>query len=184
VTPLPHDGQTQQYHVLETRHNGYFFRSRLEARWAVFLDTLDIKYLYEPQGFKLHSGCYLPDFFLPQISMWAEVKPMRFTAVEKDKCKDLVDATGHPCLMLPGPPDFCTYRALHSLRAEEGNALGDARWECDYLLDVDYHGRKHYNAGRLFSCGVNEFYLEMAFSREYAAAVRAARCERFTGDAA
>jgi hypothetical protein len=32
---------------IETRYNGYRFRSRLEARWAVFFDTLGIEYQYE-----------------------------------------------------------------------------------------------------------------------------------------
>lgn len=48
---------------IETVYNGYRFRSRLEARWAVFFDSLHVKYEYEPQGFLLPSGRrYLPDF--------------------------------------------------------------------------------------------------------------------------
>lgn len=48
---------------IETYYNGYRFRSRLEARWAVFFDTLGVEYEYEPEGFMLPSGkCYLPDF--------------------------------------------------------------------------------------------------------------------------
>ena len=48
---------------IETCYNGYRFRSRLEARWAVFFDTLGIEYEYEPQGYCLPSGKpYLPDF--------------------------------------------------------------------------------------------------------------------------
>lgn len=49
--------------AIETVYNGYRFRSRLEARWAVFFDTLGIKYEYEPEGFVLDNGMkYLPDF--------------------------------------------------------------------------------------------------------------------------
>lgn len=48
---------------IETLYHGYRFRSRLEARWAVFLDSLGVKYEYEPEGFKLPDGSmYLPDF--------------------------------------------------------------------------------------------------------------------------
>lgn len=48
---------------IQTEYNGYRFRSRLEARWAVFLDALNVKYDYEPQGFRLANGqSYLPDF--------------------------------------------------------------------------------------------------------------------------
>ena len=49
--------------AVETVYNGYRFRSRLEARWAVFFDYLGVEYEYEPEGFKLPSGkTYLPDF--------------------------------------------------------------------------------------------------------------------------
>ena len=38
----------------ETKYKGYWFRSRLEARWAIFFDTLGLKWLYEPERFYLH----------------------------------------------------------------------------------------------------------------------------------
>ena len=41
---------------IETIYNGYRFRSRLEARWAVFFDACRIKYQYEPEGFELDDG--------------------------------------------------------------------------------------------------------------------------------
>jgi hypothetical protein len=48
---------------IETIYNGYRFRSRLEARWAVFFDALGVEYEYEPEGFELpNGGRYLPDF--------------------------------------------------------------------------------------------------------------------------
>lgn len=33
--------------ALETKYNGRLFRSRLEARWAVFFGALGIPYVYE-----------------------------------------------------------------------------------------------------------------------------------------
>jgi hypothetical protein len=70
------DGMTQTIKAIETRYNGYRFRSRLEARWAVFFDALGVKYEYEPEGFKLPNGIqYLPDFWLPQSRSWVEIKP-------------------------------------------------------------------------------------------------------------
>lgn len=48
---------------IETFYNGFRFRSRLEARWAVFFDALGVRYEYEPEGFELPNGkYYLPDF--------------------------------------------------------------------------------------------------------------------------
>lgn len=60
---------------IETPYKGYRFRSRLEARWAVFFDALNIKWEYEKEGFDLGDGdYYLPDFWLPELSLWYEVK--------------------------------------------------------------------------------------------------------------
>lgn len=61
--------------AIETEYAGHRFRSRLEARWAVFFDKLGVKWLYEPQGYELGNGQrYLPDFWLPDLGVWAEVK--------------------------------------------------------------------------------------------------------------
>ena len=63
---------------IETIYNGYRFRSRLEARWAVFFDAAGIEYEYEPEGFDLGNGVYyLPDFYLPEFNLWVEVKRNR-----------------------------------------------------------------------------------------------------------
>lgn len=49
--------------AIETRYKGYRFRSRLEARWAVFFDAMGWQWEYEPEGFELKNGeWYLPDF--------------------------------------------------------------------------------------------------------------------------
>jgi hypothetical protein len=61
---------------IETVYKGYRFRSRLEARWAVFFDECKIKYEYEPEGFETEDGDkYLPDFYLPYFDLYVEVKP-------------------------------------------------------------------------------------------------------------
>lgn len=60
---------------IQTRYKGYNFRSRLEARYAVFFDALDIDWEYESEGYDLGElGWYLPDFYLPQVSRFVEVK--------------------------------------------------------------------------------------------------------------
>ena len=60
---------------IETIYRGYRFRSRLEARWAVFFDAMGIRYEYEPEGFYMSSGeQYLPDFYLPDFNYFAEIK--------------------------------------------------------------------------------------------------------------
>ena len=70
--------------AIETVYGGYRFRSRLEAKWAVFFDACGASWEYEPEGFDLDNGlCYLPDFLLhdigvrgndKRIDLWVEVK--------------------------------------------------------------------------------------------------------------
>lgn len=77
---------------IETVYNGYRFRSRLEARWAVFFDAAGIEYEYEPEGFHTKSGInYLPDFYLPEDEFYVEVKPNR-PGADKE-IKDAIMAT-------------------------------------------------------------------------------------------
>src|SRR5208337_4515077 len=91
---------------IETAYRGYRFRSRLEARWAVYFDTIGIAWQYELEGFVLSGSIfYLPDFWLPQVHMWAEVKPVSLESEEWGKCQLLANESCFPVLMLIGTPD-------------------------------------------------------------------------------
>ena len=77
--------------AIETRYKGHRFRSRLEARWAVALDHMGIKWQYEPEGYNLgDSGCYLPDFLLPELNTYLEIKPGPPSEDEKKKLNALL----------------------------------------------------------------------------------------------
>lgn len=77
----------QSITAIETEYRGYRFRSRLEARWAVFFDALGLQWEYEPEGFNLPNGTrYLPDFRVtsPQGQVtWYEIKPRNSKSVSK-----------------------------------------------------------------------------------------------------
>ena len=67
--------------AIQTKYKGYLFRSRLEARWAVFFDCCGVEYEYEPEGYDLGNGLmYLPDFLLHGVDgrdggdLYVEVK--------------------------------------------------------------------------------------------------------------
>lgn len=80
------------------------FRSRLEARWAVFYDAIDIPWDYEPEGFELPSGkCYLPDFWLPQQNVWMEIKPCRPSDEDLDKIREFSETVGRIILCIGQP---------------------------------------------------------------------------------
>jgi len=60
---------------IETVYDGHRFRSRLEARWAVFFKHAGIEYEYEPQGYDMGIEKYLPDFYVSQWKTYLEIKP-------------------------------------------------------------------------------------------------------------
>ena len=84
--------------AIETEYRGYRFRSRLEARWAVFFDACRVQWEYEPEGYDLENGIYyLPDFLLHGVvgkaagDLFVEVKGV-MTAPDADKINAFVHA--------------------------------------------------------------------------------------------
>lgn len=95
--------------AIETVYKGYRFRSRLEARWAVFFDALGVKWEYEPEGFEIEDGArYLPDFRLATNHgpRWVEIKGTWPTDVELGKLCALHESKSDVSfgLMLVGAP--------------------------------------------------------------------------------
>lgn len=138
--------------AIPTRYNNLLFRSRLEARWAMVLDGLKIMYTYEHEGYDLpRIGYYLPDFWMPQVKMFAEVKPAEadhIAAVKPDvldKMIGLAQLTGRSVLYFDGTPRDVNYWAVESHPPDE-KTWG---W-CDYVLtDPNSY---HTTEGRFYGC--------------------------------
>lgn len=76
----------EEIKAIETHYNGYRFRSRLEARYAVLFDNLSIEYEYELEGYDLgEAGYYLPDFWLPKENTFFEVKGIEPNIIDRKK---------------------------------------------------------------------------------------------------
>lgn len=98
--------------AIETKYKGYRFRSRLEARWAVYLDAIGWQWNYEPEGFDLDGIPYLPDFLIEGCNegfdnhiCWLEIKPKKLNELEITKAKLLVAHTKIPVAFGIGLPD-------------------------------------------------------------------------------
>lgn len=92
--------------AIETSYKGYKFRSRLEARWAVFFDALDIEWEYEPEGFEFEDGTrYLPDFRLSYPDIWFEVKGPEPDDEETRKAELLFRGSGKAVVVASGSVD-------------------------------------------------------------------------------
>jgi hypothetical protein len=144
--------------ALEVSYSGRIFRSRLEARWAVLLDMLEVNWDYEPTFYECGEGLfYLPDFYLPDHQLWLEVKGAPFmdaasmakvlAAVAGPMRIPLREAPYTPSdrLMLGGP-----FRALkhglmpvHTLITPAGPNLASLSYSA---FDVEPDGRVTLNA--------------------------------------
>lgn len=97
--------------AIETRYKGYRFRSRLEARWAVFFDALGLRWEYEKEGYDLgKAGWYLPDFWLPERDWWVEIKPGPLSREEWLKIEALCQQCQKTVLLIQGEPYEKMYR--------------------------------------------------------------------------
>jgi hypothetical protein len=122
--------------AIQTEYKGYRFRSRLEARWAVFFDACHVNWEYEPEGFALPNGqFYLPDFLLHGCAgrspsdLYVEVKG-KMTEADAKKIRQFSGVTGtenhavvNPILIVGGIPD------------------GDDIWDIEeFCQDIGYYG--------------------------------------------
>lgn len=94
---------------IETEYKGYLFRSRLEARWAVFFDHMNIPFEYEKEGYNLNGRWYLPDFWMPSWDCWLEIKPEipNLRGEEKEEyllCSKLAKQNKKNVLLIGGNP--------------------------------------------------------------------------------
>jgi hypothetical protein len=95
--------------AIETRYKGYRFRSRLEARWAVFFDALGLTWDYEPEGFETDAGWYLPDFFLQGNGTkgpYVEIKATLPSEIEISKLVSVCEDKSAYGLIISGTPSF------------------------------------------------------------------------------
>lgn len=116
--------------AIDTYYAGHYFRSRLEARWACVFNDLGVRWEYEPQGYRVgdEGRPYLPDFYLPDLDWWVEVKgagerlDMRLLTDAVHPTKGLGASRGSRNILILGPiPDaeggcplhFTISRATH-----------------------------------------------------------------------
>lgn len=127
---------------IPTRYAGHHFRSRLEARWAVAFDAMGVAWHYEREAFSLPGGTgYLPDFYLPELRLWVEVKPAGGDVSKLDAFAAGLVGTGERATVLnqiPGP-SFCgTYGAADLAPACYITAAGapDLHLDAPYLFCI------------------------------------------------
>ena len=99
--------------AIETEYDGHRFRSRLEARWAVFFNAVGLTYEYEIEGFEMDGTRYLPDFYIPSLNRWFEIKGKPLNLDEIKKCEEFcrrLDNENIKYSVLIGSPNLCAIR--------------------------------------------------------------------------
>lgn len=184
--------------AIETRYKGYRFRSRLEARWAVFFDAMRWQWEYEPEGFDLGDGVfYLPDFKVfgrdsngDYNVFWFEVKHSETTISDKESEKILRFA--YACheknltigygdfILLDGPPRITVFLSCGSVIDPENWKYQPLAW----AMDAEYReGRPTFdfcdrednaNRARVREWLLDEFHVPINLT-----AIELARAARF-----
>ena len=178
-----------QITAIETRYAGCHFRSRLEARWAVFFDHLGIRWEYEPEGIMVgwrlalrgETFPYLPDFWLPEYRLWVEVKG----AWNRDECDRFLNAAAslsQSCgpdqtdVLLLGPVPDPTHRwsplVLHMHKGDlRAHPWADGQGCRGPAYPHPLNGFAYFEVGRDVGGDDGEPYLECGHSLDFWTAV-------------
>ena len=138
--------------AIETTYDGHKFRSRLEARWALYFNFIGIKWEFEREAFMLtivDDGVdkrvgYTPDFWLPDLRVWFEVKA-EFGSYDVDVmwlyiAKAKAFCAAHQATICTS---FGSPRDGEIVRLDPGVGVATATWaRCSHCLawDLGYDG--------------------------------------------
>ncbi len=91
---------------MEVRYSGRTYKSRLEARWGVFLEKLGVEHASSTETTNLPSGSkYRPSFWLPGLGLVVDVKPvLPFDYNALRRLWEFAVDLGHDTLLIVGPP--------------------------------------------------------------------------------
>lgn len=144
--------------AIETKYKGYRFRSRLEARWAVFFDACGYNWEYEAEGYVLPCGTYyLPDFKVCGVDsngdynvFLLEVKPSEESLFDKkisafqDVILDMSEREMYDAIPVKGYGDYIILDGTPDRKLYHGtlpyNGVGGRQW----LVEPWYRDRPSY----------------------------------------
>lgn len=124
---------------IPTLYNGITYRSRMEARWAIFFNLGGISVRYEFEGFKTSAGWYLPDFEFKETERPAyfEVKPQVPNDEEWGKMKALANMKKADVFVAIGAPEanYFVWKVLPDWWQEQWYFVSDDEGFVSYMMD-------------------------------------------------
>lgn len=85
-------------------YKGIRYRSALETKWAITMETLGIPFEYEPRTYRVGKKQYVPDFWLPTQDHFLEIKPAAPDEAALEKAAMLIRHTGKRLFFLAAFP--------------------------------------------------------------------------------
>jgi hypothetical protein len=125
---------------ITTAVDGVTYRSRLEARTAVFMKSAGVRFVYEKCTFQdvVNVGqTYTIDLFLPAQQLWVEIKPQYPTLGEIAKCEDMARSGFRVALLYgdtflhPFAPPNANLVGNGGERGNDGARLNGMMWDLE-----------------------------------------------------
>lgn len=157
---------------IETIYKGYRFRSRLEARWAVFMDACGADWEYEPEGIlavsyaelepdfdeegnvireyptQTYSTCYLPDFVVHNVKHVHLGRGGSGASYEPDYGDVYIEVKGKPTLDdVLKIKDSVLSSFMDEIEGQDWEVLTDI--SCDYRHDRESYWCQKYDEERV-----------------------------------
>jgi hypothetical protein len=135
--------------TMPAEFDGIKYRSRNEARWAVFFNELGIRFAYEEEGFDLGGGIrYLPDFHIPfqdkfRRDMYFEIKPSASGLIiidDPDK-KKIEALSNHVYISVLGSVHDYEINVVGTFAGSGYNFIGPEYGDVDYMFCQCRHCR-------------------------------------------
>lgn len=136
--------------AIRTVYRGVQYRSRLEARYAAMFDYLGLEHHYEQATFRIalpdsRAVQYTPDFWLPSLDAYFEIKPDEAHDEERQRCIQLA-RYGHRIVLMygvPGSPFLSerggrTYQNAHNMQLVTWNRDSEQQqlaWHVDDITN-------------------------------------------------
>lgn len=80
--------------AIKTTYRSIEYKSRLEARTAIFFYCLGLNFEYEPKYFEIEKDFwYVPDFYLEDLRLWIEIKGPDIYEEARKKAQGLCQMT-------------------------------------------------------------------------------------------
>ena len=166
----------------KTFYNGIYYNTRLEARWAIFLDNFGVSYKVNEKVFKLKDGTlFKPTFYLTHYDFYAKVVEYhRHNHTDFNNSFELFLEQSKHTILLDGIPDYKSYTCIAFVNGYPGDQ--------NVLFSEEYRNERFYYAPDNEEIYTKEEHLKPMYGNwvdkdwlgsDYEKAVIAAKSERF-----